>query len=271
MLATIENSLEGELKLNEELTQKIEHLTPLAESVTRLTDQLDEYRQVALKARKDEAVMEKYKKRLESMAELHQSIKGLEESNSELIEKNLALTDSLSQSSSLQRLVDTYRSQITTLESKSNTIELLNEKLQLDLNKTKDRLKHEVEESSRKDELLREREDTRQIAEETSVHSGDDFAPSSSVTALKLKIRQLERSSTAIDNSNKNTVDRMVMEQLIEDERKSKERYEMEFLAARRDVLRLESIFEDVLSGQSKLGDEWVFRFSRGRRRDGNN
>lgn len=48
---------------------------PLAESAVRLKDQMDEYRHAAERARKNESVLEKYKKKLEDMAGMHQTIK----------------------------------------------------------------------------------------------------------------------------------------------------------------------------------------------------
>lgn len=175
-----------------------------------------------------------------------------------MLDKNLALTDTLSQSSSLQHLADSYRSQLTALESKTSSLLLSNEKLHFDLDKTKERLSDQLEESRRKDDLLREWQESKLVLEEQITAEADDFAPKSSITALKLRIKQLERTLTAGENSSEVQVDRLVMERLIEDQRNSRERHETEFLKARREVLRLESILEDILSGKSKLGDGLV-------------
>lgn len=53
----------------------MEDLTPRAEEATRLKDQMDEYRHASDKAKKQENVIEKYKKKLEEATETKRMLK----------------------------------------------------------------------------------------------------------------------------------------------------------------------------------------------------
>lgn len=55
--------------------RQIEDLTPRAEEATRLADLVDEYKHSAERAKKSEAVLEKYKRKLEDLATLHRQVK----------------------------------------------------------------------------------------------------------------------------------------------------------------------------------------------------
>lgn len=53
----------------------MDDLTPRAEEATRLKDQVDEYRHTSERAKKQENVIEKYKKKLEEAAETKRMLK----------------------------------------------------------------------------------------------------------------------------------------------------------------------------------------------------
>lgn len=57
------------------LILQVDDLAPRAEETTRLKDQMDEYRHAAEKAKKSEAVLEKYRKKLEEAGDLRRSLK----------------------------------------------------------------------------------------------------------------------------------------------------------------------------------------------------
>ena len=72
-------------------------------------DELDLVRPVAAKVEKTEALLEKYKSRLEEAAGLKQQIKKLEERNGEVVAQNLKLESETKKIPTLQRRVDDYK------------------------------------------------------------------------------------------------------------------------------------------------------------------
>jgi protein HOOK3 len=67
----------------EDLSRKLEELTPKAEQAIRLKDEMDEYRHAADRARKAENALEKYKKKLEESADLKRTIKVISEGDAD--------------------------------------------------------------------------------------------------------------------------------------------------------------------------------------------
>ncbi|TNY24172.1 hook-related protein family [Rhodotorula diobovata] len=74
-LAEAEQVIERQTTLLEELGRKVDDLAPRAEEATRLKDQMDEYRHASEKAKKQENVIEKYRKKLEEAGETRRMLK----------------------------------------------------------------------------------------------------------------------------------------------------------------------------------------------------
>lgn len=91
---------------------------------------MDEYRHTAEKLQKAENVIEKYKKKLEESADLRKQNKELENANHELVSRNHKIEDEYRNVLAFKTLMDSYKDQVATLETKNN--ELIREKNKLE-------------------------------------------------------------------------------------------------------------------------------------------
>ena len=132
----------------------MEELQVKADEAVRLKDQVDEYRHAADKLQKTENVMEKYKKKLEESADLRRHVKALEEQNATLVDQNAALEEEYRRVSAFKPLMESYKNQITELETKNSSRAKETDALKYELDQTKARLKAAAEERARDSEAL---------------------------------------------------------------------------------------------------------------------
>ncbi|RKO91922.1 hook-related protein family, partial [Blyttiomyces helicus] len=117
-----ETVAERQLPLISDLTRKVEDLSQKAEEAAKLKDQLDEFRHMADKLQKSEAIIEKYKKKLEESADLRKHVKALEDENLQQGQRNAQLEEEYRRVSSFKPLMDTYKEQIGALERKNTSL-----------------------------------------------------------------------------------------------------------------------------------------------------
>ncbi|KAF7359439.1 hypothetical protein MSAN_01286500 [Mycena sanguinolenta] len=153
-LAVAESDLDKHVHLVTELTKKNEDLQTQADEAVRLKDKVDEYRHAADKLQKTENVMEKYKKKLQEGADLRQSLKALEKQNADLVDKNAALEEEYRKVAGFKPLMESYKSQITDLETKHSSRAQELDALRFELGETKNKLKIAVAERTRDAETL---------------------------------------------------------------------------------------------------------------------
>jgi protein HOOK3 len=132
----------------------VEELQVKADEAVRLKDQVDEYRHAADKLQKTENVMEKYKKKLEESADLRRHVKALEDQNATLVDQNAALEEEYRKVSAFKPLMESYKNQITELETKNSSRMKEIDALKYELDQTKARLKVAAEEHERDSEAL---------------------------------------------------------------------------------------------------------------------
>lgn len=132
----------------------MEELQIKANEAVRLKDQVDEYRHAADKLQKTENVMEKYKKKLEESADLRRNVKALEDQNATLVDQNAALEEEYRKVSAFKPLMESYKNQITELESKNSSRSKEIDALRYELEQSKARLKAAAEEHVRDSETL---------------------------------------------------------------------------------------------------------------------
>jgi len=132
----------------------VEELQIKADEAVRLKDQVDEYRHAADKLQKTENVMEKYKKKLEESVDFRRHVKALEDQNATLVDKNAALEEEYRKVSAFKPLMESYKNQITELETKNSSRSKEIETLKYELDQTKARLKIAAEEHVRDSEAL---------------------------------------------------------------------------------------------------------------------
>lgn len=303
----------------------MDELQGTADLAARLKDQVDEYvtltfrgsiglmpfryRHAADKLQKTENVMEKYKKKLQEGADLRQQLKvssfpsrptllslihdfleqSLERQNADLVDKNASLEEEYRKVAAFKPLMESYKNQISELETKVASRSQEMETVKFELEQTRTKLRITTEERAKDSEMLelyqerlRELELTSQrvpstkptsreeepqqnmtdlteeelMGEETfGLHNELDNALSgTTMTDLKLQIRKLQRELSAVK---KNEVDGsriLVLENLLEDANRMKARYEADYLAAHREKLVLQRDLEEIRSGKA-LGD----------------
>ncbi|KAI0807300.1 HOOK-domain-containing protein [Fomes fomentarius] len=153
-LAMAESELDKQTVLVTDLTRKVDELQVRADEAIRLKDQLDEYRHAADKLQKTENVMEKYKKKLQEAADMRQQVKALEKQNADLVDKNAALEDEYRKVAAFKPLMESYKSQIAELETKSSMRSKEIDALKFELEQTKTKLKVTQEERAKDSETL---------------------------------------------------------------------------------------------------------------------
>lgn len=132
----------------------MEELQIKADEAVRLKDQVDEYRHAADKLHKTENVMEKYKKKLEESADFRRHVKALEDQNATLVDKNAALEEEYRKVSAFKPLMESYKNQITELETKNSSRSQEIDKLNYELDQAKARLKIAADEHLKDSEAL---------------------------------------------------------------------------------------------------------------------
>ncbi|KZT03569.1 HOOK-domain-containing protein [Laetiporus sulphureus 93-53] len=153
-LAMAEAELDKQTAIVTDLTRKIDELQVKADQAGRLKDQLDEYRHTADKLQKTENVMEKYKKKLQEGADLRQHVKSLEKQNADLVDKNASLEEEYRKVAAFKPLMESYKTQIAELETKSSARTKELDSVKFELEQTKMRLKMTEEERAKDSETL---------------------------------------------------------------------------------------------------------------------
>jgi len=206
----------------------------------------------------------------------------LEDQNSDLLDKNTTLEEENTKLSTFKLLMDSYKSQISTFESKSSKHLKENERLKGELEGVREKLRAVEEERGKEREgaaLLEERVKELELGEKGSKRNGkkrensaggggeddsdlegvgselNDAVTGTTATDLKLRIRKLERQLKAAESNSADQSRLMVLENLLEDSKRMKERYEGEYLKETRERMRAERKLEEIMSGKSRVGD----------------
>ncbi|RCH90407.1 hypothetical protein CU098_004405 [Rhizopus stolonifer] len=254
-----------------DLTKRNEELTKYAEQAVRLKDQLDEHRHVAEKLQKAENVIEKYKKKLEETADLRRQVKALEDQNHTLMDRNQKIEDEYRNVLAFKTLMDSYKDQVTMLETKNN--ELVREKNKLDYELVQMTKKMELLEADRErdsdriqtlEENLQEAQlgmgslverptanrtseadtdDIMEIDDEFNLNDSlEDSLKESNVTELKLSKRRLERQVKTLqeENAQGRNQKAVVLQHLLDDANRLKNQFEKSYIevSQERDILQ---------------------------------
>ena len=157
-----ENLTSQQEKTIEELKKRLDELHLKAKTGERLADQMDEQRYAFDKLRKVELQNEKYKKKLEDVAELRKMLQTLEYQNVELLEKNLQLEDELRDSVSSKFILENYAAQIARIQEDTIIQRKDKQKLLDELDHTRQRLA-EAEASSEHARIVQLEERAREL------------------------------------------------------------------------------------------------------------
>ncbi|KAF3940691.1 hypothetical protein ABW19_dt0201436 [Dactylella cylindrospora] len=241
------------------LNRKIEDLTRTSDLVERLKDELDTSKHTIEKLRKEQNVMQHYKKKLESMPELEKRLKYLEEENSTMQRENVQMEEAIRSNTGDKKLIGTYKKQIERYETEH--AELLKEKQKLELEVTVLREKTLGAEGQRaKDtELIQALEvkirelENGLIGQVSESIQGDLDSEMNfkgvTKTDLKLQINKLERENQVLKESGATSADSAMLRNLLEDKEKARLRLEQDVLAMNGDKLALEAELSTFRAG----------------------
>lgn len=178
--------------------------------------------------------------------------------------------------STYRPLIESYKSQIATLESKHSTARKESDRHESELNGAREKLARLEEERARERDgtaLLEERIKELELGEkkgkvrdpDDSDDDGfgvgaelDDALSGTTTTSLKLRIRKLERQLEAAATNGGDASQVAVLEHLLEDSRKMKDKYEGDYLKETRERIKVERKLEEILSGKSRSADRCV-------------
>ena len=233
---------------------------------------------------------------ISSMSSTDCLMQALEEQNASLVNKNASLEEEYRKVSAFRPLMESYKSQIADLETKSSTRTKEIDTLKFELDQARTRLKIANEERTKDSEALelyqervRELElmSTRRprakstssvaangaavgqsnmtegelLGDDDDAADGhglggelDDAITGTTMTDLKLQVRQLKRDLEESQTNRANSSRVLVLENLLEDANRMKARYEADYLAAHREKLVLQNDLEEIREGRA-LGD----------------
>ncbi|CAO3632816.1 unnamed protein product [Mucor hiemalis] len=263
-----ERRLEEQNDQINELTRRNDDLTKYQDQAIRLKDQLDEYRHTAEKLQKAENVIEKYKKKLEESADLRKQNKELENANHELVSRNHKIEDEYRNVLAFKTLMDSYKDQVATLETKNNELIREKNKLEYEISQYTKKIDSLEADRARDSERILSLEDHLQEAQlgmstaetpalknpasgEIDMMDLDDYnlndsledsLKESNVTELKLSKRRLERElktlkeESAADRNPKT----VVLQHLLDDANRLKNQFEKNYIdvSQERDILQ---------------------------------
>ncbi|WWC71606.1 uncharacterized protein I206_105564 [Kwoniella pini CBS 10737] len=273
-LAHSESALEKQTNLVSELTRTVEELKHQAAEAIKLRDQMDEYRHAADRLKKSENVIEKYKKKLEESAGLRRELRNVEEENAQLVNTITSLEVDIKKAGSSKGLIDSYKTQIETLEKASGEQATMIAELNHQLELTRAEL-DDVSREYERDQSTLEAQETRlkeielgapalkrqgsrssvigeksTLDDELGILAEDGEGKADTKTDLRLKIRALQRELTELQSGGPGDSNRLlVLETLLADANKSRDRYKAEYLQEHRSLLRLQATMERIRSG----------------------
>ncbi|PWN51410.1 hypothetical protein IE53DRAFT_51456 [Violaceomyces palustris] len=220
-------------------------------------------------------------------------VQALEEQNAELVDRNAALEDEYKRVSAFKPLMDSYKSQISELESKAsnlqrdlNTSRYDHEQTMSRLRASEDSRTKEKEEMELYQERIQELElggpasskrkkalpgngsdgaESLAAADEGMSSSTedlediggelDDAITGTTMTDLKIKVRKLARELEAAKTNKADSSKILVLENLLDDAQRMKSRYEADYLREHKEKLVLQRELENIRSGKSGFGD----------------
>lgn len=268
-----------------DLTKKSEELQRKTEENAKMKDELEELRHASDKLQRTENAMEKFKKKLEEASEVKRQLKTLEAQNAELVDRNAAVEDEYKRVAHFKPLMDSYKEQIASLETKASNLQRdLNsarydgEQVSVKLRATEEARTKEKEELDLYQERIQELELGGSVAKQRASTGGvngsdgltssadvgsdddvdenlEDAMSGTTMAGLKIQVRKLAR-ELKVAQANKADASRLlVVENLLQDANKMKERYERDYLKEYQKNMKMQKQMDAIQEGKSDLGD----------------
>lgn len=272
-LAECEAVNERQINVINDLNRKVEDLTSKSNEVSKLRDQLEENKHAVSKLQKTENVIEKYKQKLEDSANLRRQYKSLEEQNSELVNLNSNLEATIKGLNVNKSLSDNYKNQLNELDLKFSNQSKEFKEIQYELSQLRasnTALEEERIKSNEHIDLLEEKlreievdrgvnNQVENLSKQTENNDSDKIAneddlelalSSTNTTDLKLQIRRLMRELESIKHEKGGDPNQIVvLENLLADTQKVKERYEADWMSELTQKLDLSRKLEELTKG----------------------
>ena len=272
-LAECEAVNERQINVINDLNRKVEDLSSKSNEVSKLRDQLEENKHAVSKLQKTENVIEKYKQKLEDSANLRRQYKSLEEQNSELINLNSNLEATIKGINVNKSLSDNYKNQLNELDLKFSNQSKEFKEIQYELSQLRasnTALEEERIKSNEHIDLLEEKlreievdrgvnNQVENLSKQTENNDSDKIVneddlelalSSTNTTDLKLQIRRLMRELESIKHEKGGDPNQIVvLENLLADTQKVKERYEADWMSELTQKLDLSRKLEELTKG----------------------
>ena len=272
-LAECEAVNERQINVINDLNRKVEDLSSKSNEVSKLRDQLEENKHAVSKLQKTENVIEKYKQKLEDSANLRRQYKSLEEQNSELVNLNSNLEATIKGLNVNKSLSDNYKNQLNELDLKFSNQSKEFKEIQYELSQLRasnTALEEERIKSNEHIDLLEEKlreievdrgvnNQVENLSKQTENNDSDKIVneddlelalSSTNTTDLKLQIRRLMRELESIKHEKGGDPNQIVvLENLLADTQKVKERYEADWMSELTQKLDLSRKLEELTKG----------------------
>jgi protein HOOK3 len=199
------------------------------------------------------------------------------------VDKNASLEEEYRKVAAFRPLMESYKSQIAELEGKASARFQENDTLKFELDQVRTKLKIALEERAKDSEILelyqervRELEFSKPASSTKVIHLDvgtaggsdlfedddgqglrgelDNAITGTTMTDLKLQIRKLKRDLESTKQNKADGSRLLVLENLLEDAKRMKERYETDYLMAHREKLVLQRNLEEMRCGKL-IGD----------------
>ncbi|KAF9902475.1 hypothetical protein EC991_004851 [Linnemannia zychae] len=270
--------INNQLKAISDLSRAEADLRAKADEAVRLKDKLDEYKHAIDKLQKTENVIEKYKKKLEEGADLRRQMKVLEDQNMELLDRNKEVEGEYRKVLAFKSLMESYKEQIQTLESKNSTLAKDKNKIEYEARLQNQQIQQIEADRTRDAEQIQLLEDKIRELEFSGVQGTplsndlqdmetDDMESSlmgqrtAQATELKLTISRLEREIQSLkeDRQDEGGSRATVLQHLLDDANKSKAKFEQDYLEEHQAKIVLQSELDRIRGGK---GDESEVAFT---------
>ncbi|KAF9154258.1 hypothetical protein BG015_001441 [Linnemannia schmuckeri] len=270
--------INNQLKAISDLSRAEADLRAKADEAVRLKDKLDEYKHAIDKLQKTENVIEKYKKKLEEGADLRRQMKVLEDQNTELLDRNKEVEGEYRKVLAFKSLMESYKEQIQTLETKNSTLAKEKNKIEYEARLQNQQFQQVEADRTRDSEQIQLLEDKIRELEFSGGHQGtplssdlqdmetDDMESpmmnrTAQTTELKLTISRLEREIQSLreDTRDEGGSKATVLQHLLDDANKSKAKFEQDYLEEHQAKIILQSELDRIRGGK---GDESEVAFT---------
>lgn len=248
------------------LNRKIDDILPKAEMATKWKDELDEAKHVVEKLRKSHNVAEKYRKKLEGMTDLERQVKLLEEQLGKANKTLKENDESSKQFSGQKKLVEQYKKQLDQLETENNVLmlqkhklEIENEQLRDKVNGVENQISRDMEQIQTLEEKVRDLESGVLRKDSDDNMGGGDLDSELTFTTrtktdLKLQVQRLQKEIAQLKADGGGGADLVMVQSLLDDSQRAREKLEKDYLQAHGEKLILESQLTALKGGVSIEG-----------------